>query len=231
MQVAAPFLLITFGERHISSSLAGILVAAVPLFSFLLAFAIAGEERAGATGLLGVALGIAGVALLLGVDLGGSGAALAGGLMVVLAAFGYAVGAFYLKRRFADVPPVVLVAGTMAASTVLTAPLAAIELPATAPGPGAVAAIAALGVLGTGLAFVIYYELISTVGPARSSLVAYVAPAFAVVYGVALLDEGFGVATAAGLVLIVAGSWLAAEGKLPTRRQLAAGGVQVPTAR
>ena len=74
MQVAAPFLLITFGERHISSSLAGILVAAVPLFSFLLAFAIAGEERAGATGLLGVALGIAGVALLLGVDLGGSGA-------------------------------------------------------------------------------------------------------------------------------------------------------------
>ena len=85
--------------------------------------------------------------------------------------------------------------------------------------------------LGTGLAFVIYYELISTVGPARSSLVAYVAPAFAVVYGVALLDEGFGVATAAGLVLIVAGSWLAAERKLPTRRQLAAGGVQVPTAR
>src|SRR5215216_945397 len=102
VQVAAPFLLITFGERHISSSLTGILVATAPIFTFLLAFAIDREERAGGLGLLGVGVGIAGVVLLLGVDTSGSAAALVGGLMVVLASLGYALGSYYLKRRFAD---------------------------------------------------------------------------------------------------------------------------------
>ena len=110
VQVAAPFLLITFGERHISSSLTGILVAAAPIFTFLLAFAIDQEERAER-------------------DRPGrrgdrdrrrrppprarhrrTAAALVGGLMVVLASLGYALGAYYLKRRFKDVQPVGLVA-------------------------------------------------------------------------------------------------------------------------
>src|ERR687886_553176 len=99
VQVAAPFLLITFGERHISSSLAGVLVATAPIFTFLLAFAIDHEERAGAVGLVGVAAGVGGVVLLLGVDTSGTAAALLGGLMVVLASLGYALGAYYLKRR------------------------------------------------------------------------------------------------------------------------------------
>jgi drug/metabolite transporter (DMT)-like permease len=236
MQVAAPFLLISFGEREIASSLAGILVGAAPIFTFLLAFAIAGEERASPLALSGVAIGIAGVALLLGVDTSGSTAALVGGLMVVLAAFGYAIGAYYLKRRFADVQPVGLVAGTMTASALMTAPFAAIDPGAAVPGGGSAAALAALGLLGTGLAFVIYYELIATIGPSKASLVAYVAPGFSVVYGVLLLDEGFGPATALGLVLILAGSWLAAEGRLPRPRlaprgELAAGGVDVPPSR
>src|SRR2546423_14422060 len=89
VQVAAPFLLITFGERHIPSSLTGILVATAPIFTFLLAFAIQGEERASGVGLVGVAIGIAGVALLLGVDTGGTTAALVGGLMGALASLGY----------------------------------------------------------------------------------------------------------------------------------------------
>ncbi len=227
LQVAGPFLLITFGERHISSSLAGILVGAAPIFTFLLAFAIAGEERAGRTGLVGVAIGIAGVVLLLGLDTSGTTSALVGGLMVVLASLGYALGAYYLKRRFRDVQPVGLVAATMAASALITAPFAVLDFPSAAPSGGAIAAVIALGVIGTGLAFVIFYELIGTVGPSKASLVAYVAPGFAVLYGVALLGEDFGVATAAGLVLIIGGSWLAAEGRLPTRRQLPAGGIDV----
>jgi drug/metabolite transporter (DMT)-like permease len=236
VQVAAPFLLITFGERHISSSLAGILVATAPIFTFLLAFAIDHEERAGAVGLIGVGAGIAGVALLLGVDTSGTTAALVGGLMVVLASLGYALGSYYLKREFQATQPVGVVAATMMASAALTAPFAALDLPAHAPGGGAIAAVSALGVVGTGIAFVIYYELIGTVGPAKASLVAYVAPGFAVMYGVLLLGEKFTLATAAGLVLIIVGSWLAAEGRLPRfglsgRRELAAGGVDVPTAR
>jgi drug/metabolite transporter (DMT)-like permease len=217
VQVAAPFLLITFGERHISSSLAGILVATAPIFTFLLAFAIDSEERAGGVGLVGVVVGIVGVVLLLGVDTSGSTAALVGGLMVVLASLGYALGAYYLKRRLRDVQPVGLVAATMAASALMTAPFAALDLPAHAPGAGSIAAVSALGVVGTGISFVIFYDLIAGIGPAKASLVAYVAPGFAVVYGVLLLDEKFTLATAAGLVLIIGGSWLAAQGRLPTR--------------
>ena len=76
-----------------------------------------------------------------------------------------------------------------------------------------------LGVLGTGVSFVLFYDLIATIGPAKASLVAYVAPGFSVVYGVTLLDESFTVATAMGLVLILGGSWIAAEGRLPWRRR------------
>jgi drug/metabolite transporter (DMT)-like permease len=78
-----------------------------------------------------------------------------------------------------------------------------------------VASLVALGVGGTGLAFLIFYTLIADVGPARSSLVASVAPGFSVVYGAAILDEAIGVGTIAGLALILAGSYLGAEGRLP----------------
>ncbi len=215
LQVAAPFMLISFGEQHISSSLAGILVATAPIFTFLLAIWLSKEERAQGVGLLGVGLGIVGVVLLLGIDAGGGAAALGGGLMVVLASLGYALGTFYLKRKLGRVRPTTVVAATMGAAALMSAPVAAFDLPSAAPAADAVAAVAALGILGTGIAFVLFYDLVRQIGPAKTSLVAYVAPAFAVLYGVALLDESFTVATAAGLVLIVGGSWLAAEGRLP----------------
>jgi len=219
VQVAAPFVLITLGERDLPSALTGILVATAPIFAFLLAFVLQGEQRAGAITLVGVGIGIGGVALLLGIDAGGSGAALLGGLLVVLASFGYAAGAWYLKRNLAGVQPVGIVAGTMAASALMTAPVVAIDPPPHFPALNAAASLLALGVLGTGIAFVIFYSLIASEGPARASLVAYVAPGFSVIYGVTLLDEKFSVATAAGLLLIVGGSWLAAEGRAPWRRR------------
>jgi drug/metabolite transporter (DMT)-like permease len=215
VQVAAPFLLISFGEERISSSLAGILVAAAPIFTAVLAIWIDNDERSHGLGLAGIGLGIAGVALLLGVDAGGGRAALIGGLMVVLASLGYALGAFYLKRRLSDLPPVGVGAAAMGATALLTAPFGLATAPASLPGAGAWGAVAALGVLGTGIAFWIFYFLIGTVGPAKATLVAYIAPGFAVVYGVTLLDERFTAGTAAGLVMIVGGSWLAAEGRLP----------------
>ena len=218
LQVAGPFLLITFGERHIESSLAGILVAAAPIFTVLLAIWVDQEERLHGINLLGVAAGMGGVILLVGVDAGGGTAALVGALMVVLASLGYALGSFYLKRNLRDVPPVALGASTMAAAAVMTAPFGLATAPSAVPEAGAVAAVAVLGVVGTGIAFWIFYTLIGQVGPAKSSLVAYVAPGFAVVYGVTFLDETFSLATAAGLLLIVGGSWVAAEGGLPGRR-------------
>jgi drug/metabolite transporter (DMT)-like permease len=208
IQVAGPFLLISAGEQHIASSLAGILVASAPIFTALLAIWIDQSERLSTNGVIGVVIGILGVALLLGVEVEGSG--LVGGLMVVLASVGYALGGFGLKRYFTGYQPLALVASTMTASAIMTLPLFLIDLPSDV-GLDTAGAMAALGLGGTGIAFVIYYTLNHAIGPTKTSLVAYIAPIFAVVYGVTLLDEDFGLTTAVGIVLITGGSWLAAR--------------------
>jgi drug/metabolite transporter (DMT)-like permease len=225
VQAAAPLTLISFGQEHIASSLTGILVATAPIFTFLLAFALAGAERASRSRLLGVAIGIVGVALLLGVDAGGGADALVGGLLVILAAFGYAVGAWYLKRNLSGLEPVATVTGTQLVAAAVLLPLGLLHIPDAAPGVAATGSLFALGVFCTALGFVLFHSLVATEGPATASLVGYVAPGFSVLYGVTLLDERFTIATAAGLVLILGGSWLAAGGELPARgRDVAAAG-------
>jgi drug/metabolite transporter (DMT)-like permease len=222
VQVAGPFLLISAGEEEIASSLAGILVASAPLWTAVLAIWFDHEERSQGLRLVGVLIGFAGVGLLLGVDLGAEGAELLGGLMVVLAALGYAIGGLLVKHRLAGMAPVGMSGLVMVASALLLLPAAVATAPPSFPSAGPVAAVAALGVLGTGVAFVIFYWLISTVGPARTLIVSYVAPGFAIAYGAALLSEEITAATIAGLVLILAGSWLSVEGRLPGRRRLGA---------
>jgi drug/metabolite transporter (DMT)-like permease len=218
VQVAGPFLLISWGEEEISSSLAGILVASAPILTALLAIFIDRDERVTRTGGIGIGIGIVGVALLLGVDVGGDSAALVGGLAVVLASLGYAIGGFYLKARFKDAQPIGVVTGTMFGSALLALPLALATFPSDAPGAGSLAAMAALGAGGTGIAFVIFYTLIAEVGPTKASIVAYIAPVFAVIYGVAFRDESFTLGTVVGMALILGGSWIAGQGRVPSPR-------------
>jgi drug/metabolite transporter (DMT)-like permease len=215
VQVAGPFLLIALGEQEISSALAGILVATAPIFTAVLAIWVDHEERSEGTRLVGIVLGIAGVAALFGLDLSGSGSAVLGGLAIVLAGLGYAIGGFLVKRRLAGVPPIGIAAWVMVASTAWLFPAALLTAPGAAPAFGPVAAVTALGVVGTGIAFAIFYTLIGWVGPARAFIVTYLAPGFAVVYGAALLGERITGATIAGLALILAGSWLAIGGSAP----------------
>jgi drug/metabolite transporter (DMT)-like permease len=209
VQVAVPFLLISAGEQHISSSLAGILVASAPIFTALLAPVLDHSERSSGTALAGILIGIVGVALILGVDLGDAGTALGGGLMVLAASLGYAIGGFMVKKTFSSFDAIGVVTTTMALSALMSLPVAAATPPAAAPGGGTIAAMLALGIGGTGISFAIFYTLIAWLGPAKASLVAYIAPGFAVVYGVTLRGEEITVATIVGLVLIVGGSWLA----------------------
>lgn len=227
-QVAAPFVLIAAGETEITSSLAGILVASAPLFTALLAIWVDPDERAQGLRLVGVLLGVLGVALLLGVDLVGSGDQLLGGLAVLLAGLGYAVGGLLAKHRLADRPPIGAAAWVLVAATALLVPAAVLGFPSSVPDLGPVAAVAVLGIVGTGIAFAIVYELIATVGPARTFIVTYLAPAFAVAYGVTLLDETVTAAMIGGLALILLGSYLAVEGRSPlallTRRRGVADG-------
>lgn len=215
LQVLVPFLLITVGERWIPSALAGILVASAPIWAAALAFTpYAPGQRPERRALVGLAIGLVGVTLLFGVDLGGDGLAVVGGLMVLIAGLCYAAGAIELKRRMAGVDASAIAAGTMAVSAVLSLPAAMLTLPTSA-GADSVSALVALGVLGTGLAFLIFYGLIADLGAQRASLVAYLSPGFAVLYGVTVLGEAVTAGTFAGLALILGGSYLAAGGRFP----------------
>ena len=205
VQVVVPFLLITFGEQHIASSLTGILVSSAPIFTALIAACFDDDERPHGVATAGVVMGIVGVVLLFGVDLSGDAQALAGGLMVLLASAGYAVGALYLKHRLRGVPPVGIAASTMVAGAIVLLPFALLTVPTQAPQLQTIGSLVALGAGGTGIAFAIFYTLIAEIGPGRASLVAYIAPGFAVFYGVTLLSEPRRSARSSASILILAG--------------------------
>lgn len=206
VQQAAPMLLIAVGERSIPSALAGTLVASTPLWSAVLAPALGGP-RPSAVQWTGLLVGIGGVAVLLGVHTGG--AALVGCALVLLAALGYAIGAAWTGRRFPGVPRIALVAGVLVSSSVMLLPPAIATAPARLPSAASALAVLALGLVGTGAAFVVMYWLISEVGPERTVLVTYLAPVFAVGYGSTLAGESFGAAALTGLALVLAGAYLA----------------------
>jgi drug/metabolite transporter (DMT)-like permease len=215
LQVAAPFLLISLGEEHVSSSLAGILVSAAPIWTALLALRFDAAERSRGWSLVGVLVGIAGVALLFGVDLTTGLGEILGGLAILLASLGYSAGALVIKHKLPGVSPLGIVSWTTAVAALVMVPLLPFSVPDHGPALDTVGAMLALGAGGTGLAFLIFYTLVHEVGPARASLVAYIAPGFSVFYGALLLDERIGAATIAGLALILGGSYLGAEGRLP----------------
>ncbi|HVP01110.1 MAG TPA: DMT family transporter [Solirubrobacteraceae bacterium] len=222
VQVAGPFLLITYGERWIPSALAGILVASAPIFVALLSPWLARSETVHGWAVAGIIVGIVGVALLFGVDLSASAKLALGGGLVLLAGLGYAFGAIWVRYKLPGAAPVGIAAGTMLAATALTLPLAITHPPAHAISAGAWAALLTLGAGGTGIAFLIYYVLIADVGANRATVVAYLAPGFSVLYGALFLGETITAATIAGLVLILAGSWIAAEGRPPWRARATA---------
>ena len=129
VQVVIPFLLITFGENHIDSQLAGILVSAAPIFTALLALAFDHDERSQGWAAVGIGVGMLGVVLLFGLDLSGSSDQVVGGLMILLASLGYAAGALLLKHKLPGAPPVGVAGGQMAVAALVTLPLCLASLP------------------------------------------------------------------------------------------------------
>lgn len=214
-QVAVPFVLIGEGQKDITSALSGILVASTPLWTAILAIKLDPSERSHGIQLWGILAGLLGVGLLLGVDMRGTSAEVIGGTLVLLASVGYAIGGLVTRLKLPGAPGAGVAAWITLTATILLTPWAIADIPSETPGLGPIAAVAALGVIGTGVAFAIFFELMTTIGPARTFTVTYLSPAFAVVYGAFLLDEPIGVATIGGLALILLGSYLAA-GRTPT---------------
>lgn len=215
IELAVPWLLLAHAEQRLSSSLAGLLVAAVPLVGALLGW-LTGGERLGARRLAGLFVGLVGVAALVGTDLHGDDVGALVEMAVVVVC--YAVGPFILARHLADLPGLGVIAVSLAGTALLYLPIAAFRLPRQPPSPTVVGAVVLLAVLCTALAFVLFFALIAEVGPVRSTVITYVNPAVAVTLGVVLLDEPFTMGIAVGFALVLVGSVLA------TRRSPVAAG-------
>ncbi len=203
---ALPFWLLSFAETRLDSGLAAVIQAAAPILTVLLAARIDPSQRVRGPRLLGVGVGFLGVALLVGVQEGGQ---LVGALAVLGTALCYAVSVLYAGRAVRSFPPLEVSFGQLLVGAALTAPIALVQRPSAVPPAETLAAIAALGALGTGVAYLLYFALIARAGASRAILVTYLVPAFALVYGAVFLDEDVTTSALVGLALILAGTALA----------------------
>lgn len=214
-EISIPFVLIPVGERWVSSSLTAILIAAVPLTVAVLAIRFAPSERPTGLRLVGLFIGLAGVVALLGIDVAGQPLELLGSLCVLGATVGYAVGPMIAKTRLSDLHSLGPVAVGLALSSLTLTPLALAWPPERMPSSEALWSIAALGVACTALALTLFFFLVTEAGPSRATVITYVSPTVAVALGVTLLGERPGAGAVAGLLLILAGSWLSTGGRIP----------------
>jgi drug/metabolite transporter (DMT)-like permease len=215
VEITIPFPMIAFGEEHLSSSLTAILIAAVPLFVAALALRVDHSERPTATRFAGMLIGLAGVAALVGIDVAGDADELVGAFAILLAAFGYACGAMTVKHQFADVDPIGPIAAALGIASLLLLPAALAGLPTEMPNADATASVLVLGFVCTAVAFLLFFRLITEVGPGRATIITYINPVVALALGVAILDESITAGTVVGLLLILAGSWLSTDGRVP----------------
>lgn len=215
MEIALPFLLIPTGEQYISSSLTAILIATMPLTVAGLAARFVPAERPTGLRLAGLLLGLGGVVALLGIDVAGRTLELLGAACVLLATVCYAGSTIVVKRRLAKLDPLGPVAVSLGLSALALTPAALLAPPATTPSAPALGSLLALGLGCTAVALLLFFFLVADAGPSAAGLVTYVNPAVAVVLGVAVLGERLTAVSVAGLLLILAGSWLATGGGLP----------------
>jgi drug/metabolite transporter (DMT)-like permease len=208
VECAVPWWLIPLGQREVSSSLAAILIASLPILTAIIAFRIDPEERVSGFRMVGLLVGIAGVILLLGLDVAGRPGEVLGSIAILIATTCYAIGVFIVKRSFSDVNPIGAVAVALGFSTVMLAPAGIASIPGSEVTAGAIGSIAVLGAFCSALALILFFSLIAEVGPTRASVITYVNPAVAVLLGVTLLDESLGPGAVAGMLLILAGSWI-----------------------
>lgn len=203
-----PYTLITWGELHISSGLAAILIAVVPIFTVLLSHWLTHDEKITSRKLIGVFAGFVGVVILFLPDLAqGQQLFLAGGVAVLAAALSYAFAAIFARKTLKGSSPMSSAFGQMFTAAVMILPASLIiDRPWTlSPTPASIGAILMLGILGSGFAYILFYWLIVHVGATRTSLVTYVSPVIALILGAVVLQEPLQWTMLVGLVLIIGG--------------------------
>jgi drug/metabolite transporter (DMT)-like permease len=216
---AVPFTLIAWGETHVDSGVAAIANASMPIFVALLALRFRHSERSSGLRLVGILVGLLGVAVLAGINPRGGWWAVAGTMAVVVASISYAVSTLWGQHLVERTPMIVLTTASMIGGSVALLPFGLAQLPGSVPGWKAIGSVLALGVAGTAIGQLIFYRLIEDDGSAKASLVTYLLPVTALFYGAALLGEAITVEEIAGLVLILAGVSLGSGLLHATRRR------------
>lgn len=210
VEVALPWFLLGHAETRLTSSLTGLLIAAVPLIVALIVTLSGERAQLAGRRWLGLLVGIAGVGAIVGLDVGQIEPVALGELAVV--AICYAVGPIILARRLGGLPALGIVAASLTLSAFLYAPLAAVNWPSTFPSAHVVESVLGLAIVCSAAAFLIFFALIREVGPVRGTVFIYVNPAVAAALGVTLLNEPLTVGMVIGFALVLAGSILATGG-------------------
>jgi drug/metabolite transporter (DMT)-like permease len=217
IEIAIPWMALGSAEQHLSSSLTGLLIAGVPLVGSAFALASGGADRLGGTGLVGLLIGLVGVAAIVGFDLGTYDAVAL--LQVAIVVVGYAVGPAILARRLGGLPAVGVMALSLALTALVYIPIAATQWPSAMPSMNVWISIVVLAVLCTAVAFLVFAALIDEIGPVRSTLITYINPAVAAVLGVLVLNETLTVPMIVGFGLVLAGSALATRRPTPAPKE------------
>jgi drug/metabolite transporter (DMT)-like permease len=209
IEMGIPWVLLSDAELRISSSLSGLLVSTVPLIGVVIGVLTRSGEHHGWRRILGLAIGLVGAGVLVGFDVSSSTFGAIAEVLVV--AICYATGPYIINRKLSDLPALGVIASSLLLAAIAYAPAAIIQLPHAWPSAQSIAAVVALGVICTALAFLIFFALISEIGPVRATVITYVNPAVAVTLGVLLLHERLTAGIVVGFVLILSGSVLAAR--------------------
>jgi drug/metabolite transporter (DMT)-like permease len=208
LSCAIPFTLIAYTEQYLSASLGSILNATTPIYGALLSIIFL-KERFNFLQLLGLLLGIAGVIILVGwttVSLTTDN--ILGIIAILIATCSYAIGGLYAAKSFKGFPPLILVFWQQVFSVIFLLPFALANIPKHMPGPHVIVSLIALGLLCTGLAFLLYFNLIKTVGAHKTLSVAYIIPVFGMLWGHLFLNEVIGYTTILGAFTILLGIFL-----------------------
>ena len=204
LNAAVPFTLIAWGERYVDSGVAAVANSSVPIWLAILAVWFVPSERSTGLRAVGIVLGLAGVSVLAGVHPAGGWKGAAGTGAIIVASISYAAANLYAGRHMSVGGPV-LAAVSMIVAFVVLLPLALATFPEHAPGWKSVGSGVALGLLGTALAQILSYRMIGLYGSSRAVLVAYMLPAFALLYGAVFLSESLTLQKLGGLALILGG--------------------------